>query len=151
MRKAFTLIELLVVISIIAVLASMLFSAIGMVRQSAQAIVCQNNERQMTIAALSFANDKDGVLPGIGYNANDYHWTLQIAPFLDGEYVWGSANNFNIHVYRCTSNTPKEWSSNAPVNYATTYKWTFALPEPRHAARASASSMRSRISGLTGP
>ena len=30
-------------------------------------------------------------------------------------------------------------------------QWTFALPEPRHAARASASSMRSRISGLTGP
>ena len=35
--------------------------------------------------------------------------------------------------------------------YEIQQKWTFALPEPRHAARASASSMRSRISGLTGP
>ena len=39
------------------------------------------------------------------------------------------------------------WSIENRVHYV----WTFALPEPRHAARASASSMRSRISELTGP
>ncbi len=121
MRKAMTFIELLVVISIIAVLASMLLPTIGMVRQSAQAVVCQNNQRQMTIAALRCASEKSGVLPGIGYGANDYHWTIQIAPYLDAEYAWGSADNFNIRLYRCPSNTPKIWSGNAPANYATTY------------------------------
>ncbi len=121
MRKAMSLIELLVVISIIAVLASMLLSAIGMVRQSAQAVVCQNNQRQMAIAALGFANEKEGLLPGIGYDPNDYHWTIQIAPYLNAVYAWGSADNLNLRVYRCPTNTPKVWNTDWPVNYATTY------------------------------
>jgi prepilin-type N-terminal cleavage/methylation domain-containing protein/prepilin-type processing-associated H-X9-DG protein len=60
-RSAFTLIELLVVISIIAILASMLLPAIGMIRESARQMSCANNQRQFQMAQLTYATDWDGL------------------------------------------------------------------------------------------
>lgn len=130
MRQAMTLIELLVVISIIAVLAGLLLPSISLVRDTAQAAVCQNNQRQMAVAEQGFANENRGILPGIGYGTNDYHWTVQIAPYLDGDYTWGSAENLAIRVYRCPRNTPSVWSSDWPANYATTYNMSQFNSEP---------------------
>ena len=62
MRKAFTLIELLVVISVIAILASMLLAAIGLVRNQAKKMQCLSNLRQVAIGANAYANDNDGML-----------------------------------------------------------------------------------------
>lgn len=55
-RQAFTLLELLVVIAIIAVLASLLMAATGLVRSAAAGVRCGNSLRQFAIANLAYAN-----------------------------------------------------------------------------------------------
>lgn len=62
----FTLIELLVVISIIAILASMLLPAIGVVRDMARSTRCANNLRSMQLANLAYANDCEGLFVPMG-------------------------------------------------------------------------------------
>ncbi len=59
---AFTLIELLVVISIIAILASMLLPAVGMIRDMAQQTKCSSNLRQFAIGNNAYATDNEGLL-----------------------------------------------------------------------------------------
>lgn len=60
---AFTLVELLVVIGIIALLISILLPTLASVRQSASAIKCRSNLKQIGTAAYMYAQAFDGSLP----------------------------------------------------------------------------------------
>lgn len=61
-QAAFTLIELLTVISIIAILAAILFPVFGQARESARSTACLSNTRQIGQAALLYIQDYDEVL-----------------------------------------------------------------------------------------
>ena len=62
-RQAFTLVELLVVIGIIALLIAILMPALSRARKQALQVSCGSNARQVTYAALAYANDWDEALP----------------------------------------------------------------------------------------
>ena len=62
--NGFTLIELLVAISIITILASILFPVFAQARQAAHKTVCLSNQKQLGLAVLMYTDDADGVFPG---------------------------------------------------------------------------------------
>lgn len=58
----FTLVELLMVVSIIMVLAALVFPALSKVKEKAIVIKCMSNQRQIYVAFMSYAGDNRGLL-----------------------------------------------------------------------------------------
>lgn len=92
-RRGFTLIELLVVIAIIAILAAILFPVFARARAKARQASCQSNLKQLTLAALMYAQDYDGrwvrshTIPGHLAWAS---WTVTLYPYMK-----------NVEIFRC--------------------------------------------------
>lgn len=60
---AFTIPELLVVIAIIALLTALLLPSLVGAREQARSTWCQNNQRQLSIALMSYAGDHEDAFP----------------------------------------------------------------------------------------
>ncbi len=115
-RRAFTLIELLVVIAIIAILASLLFPALGRAKDKGKSAKCQNNLRQLGLAALLY--DEDYQVYPIGWPSADLQtaplppiWYRQLQPFL------GRATNVSGGgVFICPSSLQKGRATERTAN-----------------------------------
>jgi prepilin-type N-terminal cleavage/methylation domain-containing protein/prepilin-type processing-associated H-X9-DG protein len=62
-HRGFTLIELLVVISIIALLAAILFPVFARARENARRASCQSNLKQIGLGIMQYVQDYDGRFP----------------------------------------------------------------------------------------
>jgi len=79
MKRAFTLIELLVVITIIAILAAILFPVFAQAKQAAKGAASLSNDKQITLGQLMYAGDSDDT--AVPY----MHWNdASTAPVLFG-------------------------------------------------------------------
>lgn len=111
-RRAFTLIELLVVISIIAVLAAILFPVFARARENARRASCMSNMKQMGLAVMMYAQDYDENYPLYRrattepppipvYKTGYWEWEHMIYPYTKSE-----------QVYRC----PSGYGNTSPYN-----------------------------------
>lgn len=72
MRKKFTLIELLVVVSIIAILAGLLLSALNSAREKARGITCFNTMKQLSLGIMGYMNNNNDSVSVMTYEWKMY-------------------------------------------------------------------------------
>ncbi len=118
-RDGFTLIELLVVIAIIAILAAILFPVFARARENARKASCLNNNKQIAVAAMAYAQDYDESLAPWFYvvgstttyfprlydpyikNANVWACPSRPGSYADSAYVMGANPHYGYSCLLC--------------------------------------------------
>jgi prepilin-type processing-associated H-X9-DG protein/prepilin-type N-terminal cleavage/methylation domain-containing protein len=87
-RSAFTLIEILVVLGIISLLAALLFTAFGRVREGGRRTVCLSNHRQIMAALQLYESDSAGHFPYVVHHGLDESWVNLLLPYVQSPQVF---------------------------------------------------------------
>ncbi len=113
-RFAFTLIELLVVISIIAILAAILFPVFGRARENARRSSCQSNLKQIGLGLTQYLQDYDEKMPNSAFgaatlktNAANYKWMDAIYPYVKSQQLFVCPSDAEAK-YTFQGNAPAE-------------------------------------------
>lgn len=126
-RRAFTLIELLVTISIIAILAAILFPVFARARENARRASCASNMKQLALGMMMYAQDYDDRLYSKVPANYASVWDVAYAPYLADATSWlyycpsannkfkgrrppaSSTNSTNFGVYYSDYGIPTTW------------------------------------------
>jgi prepilin-type N-terminal cleavage/methylation domain-containing protein/prepilin-type processing-associated H-X9-DG protein len=112
-KRGFTLIELLVVISIIALLAAILFPVFAKARENARRASCQSNLKQVGMGLLQYTQDYDETTPLLHYYGNsNYRWIEFIQPYVKSAQIFNCPDD----TYRFVPYTPNDYLK--PGSYA---------------------------------
>jgi len=88
--KGFTLVELLVVMSIISLVLFVLLPSLRKSRQQAQAVVCMNNIKQLSLAFILYGEDYNGYAMPATASSGIYWWGRKLTTGIDHKqgFVW---------------------------------------------------------------
>ena len=111
-RQAFTLVELLVVIAIIGTLVGLLLPAVQAARESARLMSCNNNIRQLALAAANYHDAKNGFpTEGAASTVSNYSWFCYAMPFMEEQAVYDSMKSYVSKTANYfTAGAPKEFT-----------------------------------------
>jgi len=122
-RVGFTLVELLVVIAIIGVLIGLLLPAVQAARESARRAQCQNNFRQVGIAAHSYEGSFQSFPTGLFMSGSacsgttayyGWGWGTFLLPYMEYQGLYGQ-----LDFREATYASPKSWVASG--NFINTY------------------------------
>ncbi len=119
----FTLVEMLVVIAIIGILASLLMPALTKAMDTARTATCANNQRQIGITSVCYANDNSNTVPSQCTWANSSGitaaWVVHLSVYTPKAFtaqnnVWGDVGSIKSTIFQCPIPYPSNtWVGNS--------------------------------------